>query len=78
MQANIHEAKTNFSKLIDRALAGEEVIVAKAGRPLVRLVPINSDKPRRQFGLDKGAFSVPDDFDAADPEIEKMFYGQDD
>lgn len=72
MQANIHEAKTHFSKLIERALAGEEVVIAKAGKPLIKLVPVVV-KPKRIFGIDEGKFNVPDDFDAPDPEIEAMF-----
>ena len=64
VQANIHEAKTHFSRLIQRALAGDEVIVAKAGKPLVRLVPVASAGPRRP-GSAKGLVEfMADDFDA--------------
>jgi prevent-host-death family protein len=45
MEVNIHEAKTHLSRLIERALAGEEVIVAKAGKPLVRIIPITAKMP---------------------------------
>lgn len=51
--ANIHEAKTHLSRLLDRALAGEEIVIARAGRPLVRLVPVDTQQPRRP-GLAKG------------------------
>lgn len=48
---NIHQAKTHFASLMQRALAGEEIIVAKHGKPLIRLVPVNTSKlPTRQFG----------------------------
>jgi prevent-host-death family protein len=50
---NIHEAKARLSELLDRALAGEEIIIARAGRPLARLLPLESQKPRRP-GLAKG------------------------
>ena len=50
---NVHQAKTNLSRLLDRALAGEEVIIAKAGKPLARLVPVAETEPRRP-GLAKG------------------------
>ncbi len=51
---NVHEAKTHFSKLLERAHAGEEIVLAKAGKPYARLVPLKEDKPRRQPGLLKG------------------------
>ena len=50
---NIHEAKTHLSKLLDRALGGEEIVIARAGRPLVRLVPVEESQPRRP-GIAKG------------------------
>jgi len=52
---NVHEAKTHFSKLLERAHAGEEIILAKAGQPYARLVPLKeAQKPRRQPGRLKG------------------------
>ncbi len=52
---NVHQAKTHFSKLLERAHAGEEIVLAKAGKPYARLVPLKTvDKPRRQPGLLKG------------------------
>ena len=72
---NIHEAKTNFSRLILSALAGEEVIIAKAGQPLVRIVPIEESKKPR-LGTLKGKMKISADFDAPLPdEILKAFYG---
>lgn len=47
MEANLYEAKTQLSKLVSRALAGEEVVICRAGKPLVRLVPVETAKPRR-------------------------------
>ena len=59
MQVNIHEAKTNLSKLIERALLGEEVVIAKAGTPAVKLVRIKPRKPI--FGSAKGLIEIIDD-----------------
>jgi prevent-host-death family protein len=67
-EVNIHEAKTHLSKLLQRVLAGEQIVIAKGGRPVARLVPYEQT-PQRQFGVDRGLFEVPDDFDAPlDPE----------
>jgi prevent-host-death family protein len=62
--ASIHEAKTHLSKLIRKALAGEEVIIANAGKPVVRLVPVESPARKPRFGGWKGPFRMADDFDA--------------
>lgn len=62
-QFNIYEAKAQFSRLIDRALAGEEVVVAKAGRPLIRFVPVEMHG-RRVGGALRGLVEIADDFDA--------------
>jgi len=62
MEVNIHEAKTHFSKLLRRVAAGDEVIIARAGRPIAKIVGIANDQPRR-FGLDSGVFEVPEEFD---------------
>jgi prevent-host-death family protein len=67
MEVNIHEAKTHLSKLLRRVVAGEEIIISKAGRPLAKIVPFASPA-RRRFGMDRGVFRVPDDFDAPLPE----------
>lgn len=64
---NIHQAKTHFSKLIDAAMYGEEIIIAKAGKPVVRLVPFSAEKTR-QFGLLKGKIKIAKDFDAPLPQ----------
>jgi len=65
IEANVHEAKTHFSRLLDQAMAGEEVIIMRSGRPLVRLVPVESAPQRRELGSAKGDFIVPEEFDAA-------------
>jgi|CXWL01.1.fsa_nt_gi prevent-host-death family protein len=62
-QSSIHEAKTQLSKLIQQALAGEEVIIAKAGKPVVRLVPIEQTPVQRQLGGWTGKFWMAEDFD---------------
>jgi prevent-host-death family protein len=72
--SNIHEAKAGLSQLIKRAMAGEEVIIAKAGEPLIRLVPIATDPSPRQGNQWKGQIWIADDFDAPDPELETLFH----
>ena len=76
MEVNIHEAKTHFSKLLERVALGEEVIIAKAGKPVAKLVAVHQPKTRI-FGSAKGEFVVPEDFNEPDPEIEKLFYESD-
>ncbi|SPF40334.1 Prevent-host-death family protein [Syntrophobacter sp. SbD1] len=71
---NVHEAKTHFSSLLARVSAGEEVVIARAGKPVARLVPFNQETKRRVAGLDRGSFVVPEDFDAPlPPEIQETF-----
>jgi prevent-host-death family protein len=65
---NIHDAKTHFSRLIERVLLGEEIVIAKAGRPVAKLVPIMPEAQARRPGSAKGAFVVPEDFDAPLPQ----------
>ena len=64
---NIHEAKTHFSKLVDAVMRGEEIMIAKAGKPAVKLVPISPQKPELRFGVLKGKIRIADDFDAPLP-----------
>ena len=61
-QVNIHEAKTKLSQLLARVEAGEEIIIARAGRPVARLCAIQPIQPGRRLGRDKGVFEVPEDF----------------
>jgi prevent-host-death family protein len=56
---NVHEAKTQFSRLIDAAHAGETILVAKDGKPWARLVPLEADQPRRQPGVLRGQLQLP-------------------
>jgi prevent-host-death family protein len=65
---NIHDAKTHFSKLIERVLLGEEIVIAKAGRPVAKLVPIAPEAHARRPGSARGAFVVPPDFDEPLPD----------
>ena len=68
---NIHEAKTHFSKLLLRVMSGEEVIIAKAGNPIARLLPLEKEKVvPRIWGLDKGKILIKDNFDDPLPEFE--------
>jgi len=76
VQVNIHEAKTHLSKLLARVRAGEEVVIAKAGKPVARLVPIESHTIRRTPGSAQGKLTIAPDFDAPLPEsVLKMFEG---
>jgi antitoxin (DNA-binding transcriptional repressor) of toxin-antitoxin stability system len=73
---NVHAAKTNLSRLIEQALRGEEVVIARGDKPVVRLVPIEAPKPRRRFGSLKGKLEVPDSFFDPLPEDElKLWEG---
>jgi prevent-host-death family protein len=75
---NIHEAKTHLSRLIAEAANGEPFIIAKAGKPMVKVVSIDAptEKKQRRIGFMKGQFKIPDNFDTMmQKEIEEMFYG---
>lgn len=60
---NVHQAKTHLSKLLERVRAGEDVVVAKSGKPVARLVPIEPARAPRKPGSAKGLFRMSDDFD---------------
>jgi prevent-host-death family protein len=66
-RVNLHAAKTHLSRLVDEAVAGEEVVIAKAGRPMVRLVPVSTRKRRTGFGTLRDKIRISDDFDMALP-----------
>jgi prevent-host-death family protein len=71
---NIHQAKTQLSRLVDAAAKGEPFIIAKAGKPLVKVVPIDAPAAPKRLGFMRGAFTVPDDFDTmGQEEIEALF-----
>ena len=75
---NVHEAKTHFSQLLDRAANGETITIAKAGRPVARLVPLEIvPAAQRRLGFLSGRFTVPDDFDRmGDEQIAAAFRGE--
>lgn len=64
---NIHDAKTHLSRLVDQAAAGKEIVIAKAGRPMARLVPLAVAPKPKKFGLLQGKIEIPEDFDAPLP-----------
>ena len=68
---NIHEAKTHFSKLLEKVLKGEEVVIAKAGKPVARILPVVNESPRRVPGIDKGKVIIMPDFDDPLPEFDE-------
>lgn len=73
---NVHEAKTHLSRLIEAAAAGEPFIICKAGKPMVKVVPLDAPQPaqQRRLGFMAGQFTVPDDFDRMGAEeIEHLF-----
>ena len=75
---NIHEAKTQLSKLVDQAAKGEPFIIAKAGKPLVKVIALGAPSPAqmRRLGFMAGQIAVPDDFDTmGGSEIEQLFEG---
>lgn len=75
---NIHEAKTQLSRLVEQAAKGESFVIAKAGKPMVKVIALNAPEPSqmKRFGFLAGQITVPDDFDTmgAD-EIRAMFEG---
>jgi prevent-host-death family protein len=73
MQVNIHEAKTHLSRLLQKVAEGEEITIARGGKPVAKLVAI-PPQGKRPLGLDRGKIWMADDFDAPDPEFEDLFY----
>jgi prevent-host-death family protein len=75
---NIHEAKRHLSRLVEQAAKGEPFVIVKAGKPMVKVVPVDqtAHHQRRRVGFMAGQFSVPDDFDQMGSErIERLFDG---
>jgi prevent-host-death family protein len=66
IEVGVHEAKTNLSRLLQRVAAGEEIVIARGGKPVARLVPVQGPRSR-ELGRDRGLFEVPEDFDAPLP-----------
>ena len=76
MQVNMHEAKTHLSRLGERAWEGEEVVIAKAGTPYLRLVPYRGRSQPRKLGDLKGQIWIAPDFDETPEELIKAFEGE--
>jgi prevent-host-death family protein len=70
---NVHAAKTQLSKLLERAEAGEEIVIGRAGKPIAKLVPYVPDRPRRVFGALKGQVRILPGFDGLDDEVTRDF-----
>lgn len=76
LNVNIHEAKSQLSRLIEAAVGGEDVVINKAGTPVARIVPVQ-DKPAIRFGLMQGEIKIADDFDAPLPDaVQAAFEGR--
>lgn len=76
---NMHEAKTNLSRLVEEAVNGEPFVIARAGKPLVKVVRIDEKKDlaKKRIGFMKGRMTIPDDIKTPfAKEIEEMFYGK--
>lgn len=73
---NIYEAKTNFSRIVAEAESGDEVVINRNGRPVVKLVPIESERKPRQGGFLKGKFWMADDFDEFTEQDERDWFGE--
>lgn len=73
---NIHDAKTNLSKLIEKTQKGEDILIAKAGKPIAKLTAYKEPQKPRKLGLWKGKVWMAPDFNDEDEEINKLFYGE--
>ena len=73
-QVNVYEAKTQLSKLLEEVEAGNEIVIARHGKPVARLVPLQRGPVRRVPGAWKGKVWMSPDFDEPDPELEDLFY----
>ena len=72
----MHEAKSQLSRLVEQALAGEDIIIAKAGKPMVKLVPVEHATRPREPGRYKGQISLSNDFDKTPEELIDLFEGE--
>ncbi len=75
-QVNIHEAKTHFSRLVDRAARGEEIVIAKAGKPVAKLVGYGQEGASRKPGAWRGRVRLAPDFDQLPSELMAAFRGE--
>ena len=73
---NIHEAKTHLSRLLERCIEGDEIIIAKAGKPVARLVPYRESARTRTPGYWKGRVRIADDFDELPARLASAFRGE--
>lgn len=73
---NIHQAKTHLSRLVERAARGEEIIIAKAGKPMAKLVPYRAEAGPRQPGYWRGKVAIRDDFDELPEDVAAAFRGE--
>lgn len=73
-QVNVYEAKTQLSKLLEQVEAGDEIVIARNGRPIARLIPLQRSRPHRVPGGWEGKVWIAPDFDEPDPELEELFY----
>lgn len=78
MQVNVHEAKTRLSQLLQSVARGEEVVIARAGKPVAKLVPVSGEP--REWGTAKGLIQLPEDWDSEETnrEIAGLFYPDED
>lgn len=75
-EINIHEAKTHLSKILRRVTAGEEIVIARAGKPVARLVPVAEPKRERELGRDRGKIWIAEDFDELPEDLLDLFEGK--
>lgn len=73
-QVNVYEAKTQLSKLLEQVEGGDEIVIARHGRPVARLVPLQRTGAPRELGTLRGRIWIAPDFDEPDPELEDLFY----
>ena len=75
ISVNMHDAKTNLSKLVEALVSGaeQEITISRNGKPAVKMTAVSSDRPKRQFGFAKGRYTLVDDFDRDDVLIQNMF-----
>jgi prevent-host-death family protein len=72
---NLHEAKTHLSRLVEKAAAGETVVIAKSGKPMVRVIPVDAPAEAQRLGFMAGEIDVPDDFDSMGQEEIGALFG---
>jgi prevent-host-death family protein len=76
MIVSLQEAKTHFSRLLERVASGEEITITKAGVPVARVVPLAVPKGKRELGIDRGKIWIAEDFDSPSRQVEALFAGR--